>query len=122
MLVAFSSVVYIVIAAAGTFAHKAQFKGYAGHHLDFVRLARRMNCRVKNYDIHTEKLRHTYIHTYCIYILYYTCQGLSCYDHAIKVEFKRGVNVFQCSLILLPLLKGLKMSLKRYHARNVKLR
>lgn len=61
MLVAFSSVVYIVIAAAGTFAHKAQFKGYAGHHLDFVRLARRMNCRVKNYDIHTEKLRHTYI-------------------------------------------------------------
>lgn len=34
MLVAFSSVVYIVIAAAGTFAHKAQFKGYAGHHLD----------------------------------------------------------------------------------------
>lgn len=53
MLVAFSSVVYIVIAAAGTFAHKAQFKGYAGHHLDFVRLARRMNCRVKNYDIHT---------------------------------------------------------------------
>lgn len=51
MLVAFSSVVYIVIAAAGTFAHKAQFKGYAGHHLDFVRLARRMNCRVKNYDM-----------------------------------------------------------------------
>lgn len=34
MLVAFSSVVYIVIATAGTFAHKAQFKGYAGHHLD----------------------------------------------------------------------------------------
>ena len=63
MLVAFSSVVYIVIAAAGTFAHKAQFKGYAGHHLDFVRLARRMNCRVKNYDIHT------YIHTLYTYFI-----------------------------------------------------
>lgn len=52
MLVAFSSIVYIVIAAAGTFVHKAQFKGYAGHHL-----SRFYSTRTTD-ELSREKLRH----------------------------------------------------------------